>query len=540
MSQNYKNFLIALPITLLIIIVAFLGYNGYKYSKLKDTTKEVAGETDEIKIGLSSDIVGLYPDVDPDLPTINTNSSFFEGLVGFDENFRVKSLLAESWNNPDDLTWRIYLKKNVKFHNGEILKASDVKFTYDLLKEKDLPLSDYLSHVEQTKVLDDTTIEIKTKDPYPILMNKLMGAFILSEKSYKADGGKTPVGTGPYKFVSWEKGQNLKVERFDGYHGDKPMAKKITFVFAEDEDQLAEKITKGEADIAAFYSSADAVKKVKDNKNLDIKTNDDYGVTFLMPNLSAGTAETNLKTNPFLDPKVRQAIYYCLDIDKYIDSVAKETAAPASQLTTPSIFGYNSKVKRYPYDPEKAKALLKEAGYENGFDAKLVAHKGRTKDVEEIVSQLGKIGIKITPDLGETPKEMFGKLTGGKFSLTIANWANDSGDSSDLIDSLLKTDGESNFSGFTNKDIDGLSTKASSTMDQKKRKDYLNEALKIVNDDADLIPLVVQRYFYAANKTISFEPRADTVIKAENLAIKKTETIKKPSFLTYTLGLIGL
>lgn len=540
MSDNLKHFLIALPLTLIIVLGALVGYSGYVYSKLADTQREVAGEGDEVKIGIPSDIVGIYPDIEADLNTVNVNSSFFEGLVKFDKNFRVTPLLAESWNNPDDKTWRIYLKKNVKFHDGSVLKASDVKFTFDYLKEKEYPLSDYLSAVDEVKAVDDITIDIKTKEPYPILMNKLVNAFILSEKNVKGKGIEKPVGTGPYKFVEWKANKYIMAEKNKDYHGEKPKIKKVTYIPAEDETQLSEKLNKGEVDIASFYLSTEAIDKVKKNTDLNKETISDYGVTFLMPNYTEGKVATSLDKNPFQEKKVRQALYYGIDIEKFIIATAKDIAVPANQLTTSAVFGYNSEIKRYPYDVDKAKSLLKEAGYENGFEASILAHKARTKDVEELTSQLSKISIKIKPDLKGSSEELFGQISEKNYSLILINWANDSGDSSDLVDSVLKSDGSNNFSGFTNNEIDTLSDKAASTMDQKKRKEYLGDALKVINDEAAFIPLIIQRYYFDFSKNVLFEPRADTFIKAEELAIKKYETVKKPTFIKYIMGQIGL
>lgn len=137
MSENLKHFLVALPLTLVVVAIAFIGYSSYAYSNLGETTKVVEAEIEELKIGIAGDIWGIYPDVPGEVISMNVNGAFFEGLSTFDDNFRIKPLLAESWNNPDDNTWRIYLKKNVKFHNGETLKASDVKFTIDYMKENE-------------------------------------------------------------------------------------------------------------------------------------------------------------------------------------------------------------------------------------------------------------------------------------------------------------------------------------------------------------------------------------------------------------------
>ena len=539
MSQNMKSFLVALPLTLLVVVGGFFAYSGYGYSKLKDTTREVAGEGNEIKIGTPSEIVGFYPDIEDDEITSNINSIFLEGLVRFDKNFRIEPLLAESWNNPDDKTWKIYLKKNVNFSDGSALKASDIKFTFDYLKEKEYPMSDYISAVEEVKVVDDYTVDIKTKEPYPILMNKLTNIFILSEKNVTENGIEKPIGTGPYRYVEWVKGDHLTVERNEKYHGKKPMIKKVTFLPIEKEPELAEKIKKGEIDIASL-SSNEVIDKLKENNKIVISTQNDYGVTFLMPNYDTGSAGTDQVTNPLLNKKIRKALYYGIDIDNFIAATTEGTASPASQLTTSAIFGYNSAIKRYPYDLEKAKLLLKEAGYENGLEMTALAFKSREKDLINITEQLAKLNIKLKTEYGESPEEIFGKAAEKNFSFILLNWANSSGDTSDLVDNILATEGSSNLVGYSNGEIDALSKKASSTLDMKKRKEYLGEAMKITNDEAAFIPLLVQKVFFVSSEKLIFEPRADSMIKAESLATKKIEIVKKTSFLNYMLKNIGL
>lgn len=541
MSQNLKHFLIALPLTVVLAFGGFVGVNGYTYFKEKDTQREVRGEREELKIGTTSDILGIYPDLEEnEITTLNINSNFLEALTTFDDNFRVKPLLAENWNNPDDKTWRVYLKKNVKFHNGETFKSSDVKFTIDYLKEKESPIYDYFTAVETFNIIDDYTIELKTKDPYPILMNKLANVSILSEKAIKANGTEKPIGTGPYKFVEWVKNDHLTLQRNENYHGEKPKIKKVTYLPSDDDEEaLIEKLKKKEVDFAEI-TDGELAKKVSEDKTINKKTISDFGVSFLMINYKEGKlGGTSTSANPFLDKRVRQALYYGIDIESFIKA-GGQSSVSADQLTTKNIFGYNTAIKRYSYDINKAKQLLKEAGFENGFETTVILNPANKAKFEELATQLAKIGIKLTLDLPSSMDEYFGKVSQGQYSLAALSWNNDSGDSSDLIESFLNSEGESNLSGYSNEKIDELSKKSSSTMDQKKRKDYLGEALKIASDDAVFIPLDTVKRFFVFKEGILFEPRADTLVKPASIAEKKFETVKKPSFVKYLLSKAGI
>lgn len=540
MSENLRYFLIALPITAVIVVGALVGFVGYEYSNLAPTEKEVAGEMAELKVGIPNDIMGLYPQTGSELLTMGINTSIYEGLVEFDENFRVRPLLAKSWNNPDDNTWKIYLKKGVKFHDGTTLSASDVKFTIDHLLENEYDPAEYLSSVDTVTVVDDSTIEIKTKAPYPILMNKLANVLILSEKDVTANGVDSPTGTGPYKLTEWKEGEHLKLERNESYHGEAPKAKKVTYIPIEDDEERVAKLAYGDIDIMDVFADKEVLSSLSSSK-FAVRTINDYGVNILVPNYQdSALPGTDVAVNPFLDKKVRQALYYGIDLQTLVEKTGKDTSVPASQISTAAIFGYNSDIDVAKQDIDKAKGLLKEAGYENGFTTSITANPSRTPVVEELISQLSEIGITATADYLSSPREAFEKLMSGDYSLTILSWANDSGDSSDAVEGLLSTDGSNNLFGYSNAELDDLAKKAASTIDNKKRKDYLQDALKSSVDDAGYIPLTIDKHFFAHVNTLMFTSRNDGNIIAHDIAIKSSVAVEKPSFTKYLLGKVGL
>lgn len=540
MSENLKHLMIAFPLTVVVIALTFLGYSGYNYSSLTETTKEVAGEVGEVKIGITNDILGLYPQTENETVTMGVNSSIYEGLSEFDGNFRVKPLLAKSWNNPDDNTWKIYLKKNVKFHNGETLKASDVKFTYDYLIENEFAPMDYLSAVDTVTVIDDETLEIKTKNPYPILMNKLANVLILSEKDITENGIKKPTGTGPYKLVEWEEETHIKLERNENYHGVLPNVKKVTYIPVEDDEERIAKLSSGELNLLDLYANKEALESLS-TSSFETRSINEYGVRILMPNYTEGKIPgTDTDDNPFLNKKVRQAIYQGIDIDKLIEKTGKNNSSKASQISTAAIFGFNSNIKRYEHNQDKARSLLKEAGYENGFTTQITANPSGTPVVEELIVQLKEIGITVTADYLSSPRDAFEKFSTGNFSLVLLTWTNDSGDSSDAIDGVLSSEGSSNFFGYSNETIDNLATKASSTMNSKKRKGYLKDALKESHDDIALVPINIDKHFFAFTNDLLFTPRNDGQLIAKSISGKKTETISRPSFAKYLLDKLGL
>lgn len=350
---------------------------------------------DTLTIATAGDTISLDPVMTNDNQSANTMMQIYEGLVKLDDNNEPVPSLAEKFEQPDDSTYVFYLKKGIKFHNGEELKASDVVFSLKRAIE-----SAHVKHLFNTidinsvKANDDYTVEFKMQKPYSGIVYALChpGGFIVNEKAVTEAGdsyAQNPVGTGPMKFVSWSKANQMVMERFDDYHGDKASYKTLTFrVIPEPTNRMIE-LESGGVDMAYDISSID-LPKIEGNNDLQLFRTLDYGTTYL---------GFNCQKAPFDNPKVREAISYAIDLEGTIKAVwlgvGKAAPGPLPETLAYSISGEKQPKKR---DIEKAKALLKEAGFENGFQTTLSTNerKERVEMATVLKEQLSEVGIDLS------------------------------------------------------------------------------------------------------------------------------------------------
>jgi peptide/nickel transport system substrate-binding protein len=270
--------------------------------------------------------------------------------INFD-NSVVTPRLATSWKQVDASTWHFALRKGVKFHDGEDFTAEAVVFNIKRIYETKTPSNTrmkFFSSVKmEGKALDNYTLEVKTNKPEPLMLT-LMANLPVSSPNTPADKAtRSPMGTGPYRFVKWDQGVQIIMESFEGYWGKQPQVKKAIYVWRSESAVRAAMVAIGEADLAPNIAQQDANRPDMDRSYLNSET------TFLR---FGGEWEP-----PLNDRRVRMALSYALDRNAIRGTILSKDAIPASQLIVPSTFGYNPEIKAWPYDPQKARQLLDEA-----------------------------------------------------------------------------------------------------------------------------------------------------------------------------------
>ena len=475
------------------------------------------------------------------IATRSINTQVFEGLTNLDKNFKLGPKLAESWDNPDILTWRFYLKQGVSFHDDSMFTAEDVKFTIEETKQKSFYGQSFLSSVESVNIIDDYTIEIKTKEPDPILANKLAFVWIFNENYLKPDKTIASIGTGPYKLEAWDKNEQYVVlTSNENYWEEVPKVKKVIWRSFDTDEERLKAVEDKEADIAYLIEGAEFVDMGQENKKADILTNSDFYIFFIgfdfKNEISPYTY--NLSTNPFKDVRVRKAIYQGIDVNQVIEQAFGGLAEIQDQIITKDIFGYNPEIKRYPYDPEASKRLLEQAGYPDGFEADIDASIYEMYIIEPIAKSLEKIGLKINPIFrggteDEPDYEDYDKWSNGDTSL-YTFWINsDIGDAIQVLvdffhtpdadDYTRRTLGMYNVGRYSDLKLDELIDKINITISPKQRLVYMQEALKMIHEDTVVIPLFTSQMGDALNPDILFDPRSDGDIRAYEIDKKEIE-----------------
>jgi peptide/nickel transport system substrate-binding protein len=319
----------------------------------------------------------------------------FNGLVEFDKDFRIIPALAVSWNNPDNLTWRFSLRKGVKFHNGNVFTAEDVKYSFDS------PSSGFGSVIENISILDNYTVELRTFEPYPGLLSRLAHIGIIFYRgAFDQLEEQKLIGTGAYRVTDYEIDNYTTLERFDEYWGEKPEIKTSVFKILEDDQERLNALLTGAIDIAE-YNIDDTIDQILREENITVVKYpplSTYYIGFDMrENNSYGFPDD---MNPTADVRVRKAIYHAINITPLIQGPFHGYAQPESQIINPFVFGYNPRIERLAYNVTAAKQLLAEAGYDQGFDIVMdCITEGYDYNAENsylIAQQLSAVGIHVT------------------------------------------------------------------------------------------------------------------------------------------------
>ncbi len=366
--------------TILLITMALALFAGCSNS--------AENSTDEVVIAIRADITSL--DQNTSLSTIDEQILFnvSDGLVAINENNEIVPMLAERWDiSSDNLEYTFYLNKGVMFHNGEELKASDVVFTLERLKESAYRGGE-LSFIEAVEAVDDYTVKITLTAPYsPCLTILAQSALILNEKAVTEAGDDYPdhpVGTGAYEFVEYATGQHVKLEANEKYFKGAPEIKNVTYKVLTDANSALIALETGDVHILNYMPTV-SINDVMDNEEFKVYTMDSDLTEYLT---------FNQEVEPFDDIRVRQAISYAIDKQAIIDIAADGHASAAKSIITSLCFGYSDDVISYDRDVDKALELLSEAGYENGLDiGTLKTTKSRQKIAEIVQENLREVNV---------------------------------------------------------------------------------------------------------------------------------------------------
>lgn len=439
--------------------------------------------------------------------------NIFDGLVEFDENFRILPSLALSWNNPDSLTWRFYLRHGVKFHNGKDFTAEDVKYSFETFH------SSFDSIVSDIIILDNYSIEFKTTEPNPGLLSRLAHTGIIYCRNGTGQpGDHALLGTGPYRLAEYEIDNYTTLERFDQYWGEKPEIRTVVFKAIEDDEGRLNALLSGAIDIAE-YNIDDRIDQIIQEENItvvkfpplstyiigfDMRKNGSYGFPDGM--------------NPTADVRVRKAIYQAINITPLINGPFKGFAKPESQLISSYIFGYNPEIKRLPYNVTSSREHLAEAGYAQGFDIAMdCITEGYEYNAENcflVAQQLSKVGIHVILNNLSSDEYNNKVVSERNTSMYLIGFGTISADGGSMYDLFIRSVGEYvgtyNSGYYSNAEVDRLGAAAAQEMNVGERLRLLQEGFSIaLVDDVMVVPLFSQELLALTAKNIELKPRAD-------------------------------
>ncbi|MBE5212437.1 glutathione ABC transporter substrate-binding protein GsiB [Pectobacterium sp. A535-S3-A17] len=477
-------------------------------------------------IAVGSTFTSLDPYDANDSLSQTVAKSFYQGLFGFDKEMKLVNVLADSYDvSPDGLTYTVKLHPGVKFHDGTAFNAAAVKVNLDRASNPDNRLKRYnlFKMIDNTEAVDDLTVKITLKTPFSAFVNNLAhpAAVMISPaalKQYGKDIGFHPVGTGPYRFVTWNQTDFVKVEKFNGYwKAGLPKLDSITWRPVVDNNTRAALLQTGEAQFA-YPIPFEQAKVLGKNDKLALVAS---------PSILHRYISMNVTQKPFDNPKVREALNYAINKEALIKVAFSGYATPA-EGPLPSSIDYSVKYHPWPYDPAKARELLKEAGYPNGFTTTLWAshnHSTAQKVLQFTQQQLAQVGVKVqvtAMDAGQRAAEVEGKgvkETGVRLFYT--GWSASTGEADWALSPLFATaswpPAQFNTAFYSNPQVDADLANALKTTDRTEKQKLYKDAQDKIWADAPWIFLATERLVSANSKKLTgFYVMPDTLFSFED------------------------
>jgi len=451
--------------------------------------------------GRGNDSIGLDPGHRDDGESFKVCESIYDMLVQYKrDSTEIEPALAESWETSEDgLEWTFHLRQNVKFHDGTDFDADAVVFSLERQHNSTHPFHDvggayiYWSDLGLDKIIN--TIEATDKYTVKITFNRTFGPFlnamtlvpfaIVSPTAVREKGedfSSNPVGTGPFKFVKWDRNDKIVLEANEEYWGGKPSVKQLIFRVIPDNAARLMNLKKRMIHIMDL-PNPDDIDRIRADKN--IRLLEETGINI-------GYVAMNFDKEPFDNPKVRLAVNHAINKKSIVDNLYKGLGIVAKNPIPPTMWGYNDEIEDFEYNPQLAKQLLKEAGYPDGFETTLWV----MPNPRPYFLTPDRIGIAIQADLkkaginAKIEKREWGKyladLRDGQHDMAMLGWSADYVDPDNFLYYLLDKDnaGSGNIAFYRSDELHEILIKAQTMSNQDERAQLYKEAQRIIHEDA--------------------------------------------------------
>lgn len=444
------------------------------------TSSEAAEQ--EVIYASTTDAVGLSPTMTNDSVSSSVMSQIYENLFERNpETMEIEPQLAESYENTDELTWVIKLKEGIEFQDGTPFNAEAVKYTFEKLIDPATaaPRASLLEPIDTVTAVDETTVEIKTKYPYGPLLAALShsNAAIISPTADEAqDLMQEPVGTGPFKFASWNQGDQIVLEKNEDYWDGAPELDRVTYKVVPEVSTAISMLQTGEVNFIDALPS-EQLSRVESLENVEVTKKEGTPVYYLTFNHS---------TERNQNPDFRKAVASAIDRDAFVENL-NGLGVRSDSVLGPQVFGYDESADDAgtAYDPEAAKQLVEENGFGDEPIKLLAANRDNFILMAEIVqSQLTEAGFNVEIETMEWAT-FLDTARAGEYDLTFLSWSNVTSDGSEMFYPNFHSDnvGASNRAQYSNPEFDELVEASRTTVDQEERKDYLAQANQLMLDE---------------------------------------------------------
>ncbi|MDI9548666.1 MAG: glutathione ABC transporter substrate-binding protein [Chloroflexota bacterium] len=460
-----------------------------------------AGATTEIVVAQYADVVNLDPQDTNDNASYGPEKLMYEGLVGYNAAMEMEAQLAERWEASDDATeFTFFLRQGINFHDGTPFNAEAVKYNFERVINPDNALKRYglYNIIASVEVIDEYTVKFTTTKPFGAMLatfahpaGGIISPTAAAQYSDVHEFGKNPVGTGPFKFVEWVPGDHLTVEKFDGYWNSDAAAQ-VDRITIKPVPEAGTRIAMLLAGDAHFINQVppSQVELVVGGEDVALAENESIYTYWVA---------MNTQIEPFNNKQVRQALNHAVDKQAIIDVVLRGYGKITDSPIAPRVWGYTP-VMIYEYDPEKAKQMLADAGYPDGFSTTMwISDSSEAKEAAiAMQGQLAEVGVQVEVvpmEAATLSAERFKPAAENQSQMNYAGWSPSTGDADWAIRPLLATESipptSFNLAFFSDPDVDAAVAEGLASADPEVRQAAYAQAQEAIMDEAPWIFLWV-------------------------------------------------
>ncbi len=513
MGKTTKIFFYSLFIVTFVWVSAQLFFHEGVEKILERSSGLIFGHEDqlqtmnELKVVYPTELTTLEPTVIEPM-TRQRLVNIYEPLVKTDRDLNTRPALALSWGLIDDLVWEFHLRRDVVFHDGSSFNVQDaVASIQRAIKYPQSDLKGLLTSVEKLEVIDDFTFRVHTTKPDPLLLQRLSLILIIPAE-YELKELSKPIGTASYKYDTLKGSDYLLLERFEDYWGEEAVFDNVVLFSRVNKSERVNMFLKGEADVLAFVPY-DAVSAVIDS-GFEVATIPTLEVQFLLLNTKSKLLDT---------VEERLAVKKSIDQAELTKVVGGDYAHRVSQFVSSGIFGFNPEIIYEDYALEAATEAVLASGLDNKT---LKLHLPLGMDVlgEHVRTKLGQSGINVVVSYLEL-EDLLASMDQGKADIYFFGFKSDLGDAGDFLTSIVHSNGDFNVGNYSDLNVDYLVDAAMTELDPQKRRDILQQAMKIVvEEDVVGVPLFEYDTVYSFSDKLDMQPRIDGFIYFDELKFK--------------------
>ncbi|XHM84363.1 ABC transporter substrate-binding protein [Hydrogenophaga sp. ANAO-22] len=505
-----------------------------------------AASAQTIRIGNQGDALSMDPHSLNESLQLSVTNNVYEPLVARDQNLKLVPGLATSWKQTSPSIWRFELRKGVKFHDGAPFTADDVLFTFARASGEGSDMKSYTNDVKEVRKVNDFTVDIETKGPFPILPDVLSLLFMMNKKWAEDNQATRPVdrrkgvenaasfranGTGPFRLRERQPNVKTSFVRNGSYWGKiEGNVVNVEYTPIGNDSTRVAALLSGQVDVIEPVPLQD-VARINASGKSKVMQGPELRTIFLgMDQKRDELLYSSVKgKNPFKDKRVRQAFYQAIDINGIQRTVMRGASKPMALMVGPGINGFdNAMNNRLPYDPDAAKKLLADAGYPNGFEVALNCPNDRYVNdgaiCQAVAANLARIGVKINLQ-AETKGTYFPKILRRDTSFFMLGWTPGTYDAHNALNALMrcvddKGSGQFNLGAYCNPKVDELTVQIQSETDKAKRDALIKEAFKLHSDDIGHLPLHQQALAWGVANNVELVQLADNFMPFRFMSVK--------------------